>query len=196
MDKNRCAWVTEDPIYIQYHDEEWGRLIFDDQKLFEMLTLEGAQAGLSWLAILKRRENYRQAFDHFQPDIIATYEEGKIEELRNNPGIIRHELKIRSVVQNAKAFLKVQKEFGSFNHYLWSFVDGRPIINHWKTADEVPTETKESRALSQDLRKRGFSFVGPVICYAFMQAVGLVNDHTKDCFLYRGNNLTLSQEVK
>src|SRR5690625_4364434 len=127
MDKNRCAWVTEDPIYIQYHDEEWGRLIFDDQKLFEMLTLEGAQAGLSWLAILKRRENYRQAFDHFQPDIIATYEEGKIEELRNNPGIIRHELKIRSVVQNAKAFLKVQKEFGSFNHYLWSFVDGRPI---------------------------------------------------------------------
>lgn len=181
----RCAWVTDAPLYIAYHDEEWGRPVHDDRKFFEMLTLEGAQAGLSWLTILKRRENYRKAFDDFDPRKICEYDETKVSELLNDEGIIRNKLKIRSVITNAIAFLDIQREYGDFNTYIWQFVGGRPIENHWSTEAEVPAWTKESEAMSKDLKKRGFKFVGPTICYAFMQATGLVNDHTRDCFLYR-----------
>lgn len=188
MTKQRCAWVTDDPLYIHYHDYEWGRPVFNDHILFEMLTLEGAQAGLSWLTILKRRENYRKAFANFDPYKISLFGEENVQQLMRYPGIIRNELKIRSVITNAKAFLKIQAEYGRFSDYLWQFVDGKPIKNHWRSQEEVPTVTKESERLSKDLKKRGFSFVGPVICYAFMQAVGMVNDHTKDCFLYAESN--------
>src|SRR5690625_4961714 len=191
-EKKRCAWVTEDPLYIRYHDEEWG-IPFqqlnhpsynnEDQYLFEMLSLEGAQAGLSWLTILKRRENYRSAFDNFDVDLISNYDGQKISELIENKGIIRNELKVKSVINNAKAFQRIQQEFGSFSRYLWDYVAGEPIINTWNTATEVPAYTERSTKLSKDLKKRGFSFVGPTICYAFMQAVGLVQDHTQDCFL-------------
>jgi|SRR5690625_2588705 len=189
MYKERCSWVTKDPLYIKYHDEEWGNPVYNDQKLFEMLSLEGAQAGLSWLTILKRRENYRRAFDDFDPIKISAYSEEKINQLINDKEIIRNKLKIRSVVTNAKAYLKVQEEFGSFSNYLWKFTGGKPILNDWSSQEEIPTSTKESKQLSNDLKKRGFKFVGPVICYAFMQAVGMVNDHTKDCFLYYKNNV-------
>ncbi len=182
--KRRCEWVTEDPIYKSYHDDEWGVPVHDDQHLFEMLSLEGAQAGLSWITILKRRENYRKAFDNFDPMIVRTYDENKIEELRKDEGIIRNKLKIQSVITNAEAFIKVQEEFGTFDHYLWQFVRGEPIVNHWDSHEEVPASTKESEFLSKDLKKRGFKFVGPVICYAFMQAIGMVNDHTRRCYLY------------
>lgn len=188
--KKRCAWVTDHPLYQQYHDEEWGTPVYDDQRLFEMLSLEGAQAGLSWLTILKRRENYRNAFDHFVPEIVRDYDEDKIKKLLNNEGIIRNRLKVKSVISNAEEFIKVQEEFGSFSSYLWRFVDGEPIINHWKTAAEVPTTTIESERLSKDLKRRGFKFVGPVICYAFMQAIGMVNDHTIDCYLYSESKRT------
>lgn len=181
--KNRCSWVTEDPIYIDYHDNEWGRPVYDDQHLFEMLSLEGAQAGLSWITILKRRENYRRAFDYFDPSIVAHYDDEKVKSLLNDKGIIRNKLKINSVITNAKAVLTIQQNYPSFAHYLWQFVDGRPMINQWETNEDVPTSTKESTKMSKDLKKHGFKFVGPVICYAFMQAVGMVNDHTKDCFL-------------
>lgn len=196
MSKQRCAWVTEDPIYIQYHDYEWGVPFNslenpehrdEDHYLFEMLSLEGAQAGLSWITILKRRENYRQAFDHFDPVIVSRYNEQKIKELLNNKGIIRNKLKIRSVVTNAEAFIAIQKEFGSFSHYVWQFVGGEPILNDWASHEDVPSTTEESIKLSKDLKKRGFKFVGPTICYAFMQAIGIVDDHTKDCFLYEQN---------
>lgn len=183
MEKKRCAWVTDDPLYIKYHDEEWGRPVHDDCKLFEMLTLEGAQAGLSWITVLKRRENYRKAFDGFDPEIISQYDPRKIDKLLNNEGIIRNRRKIASVVTNAKAFLNVQKEYGSFDAYIWQFVKGKPIVNHFESYEDVPTYTEESEQMSKDLKKRGFSFVGPTICYAFMQAIGMVNDHTKDCFL-------------
>jgi len=183
----RCAWVTDEPLYIEYHDKEWGRPVHDDQKFFEMLTLEGAQAGLSWITILKRRENYRQAFDGFDPRKISQYDNDKIEELKNDEGIIRNKLKINSVITNAQAFLKVQQEYGSFNNYIWQFVDGEPILNAWASEKEVPAYTAESETMSKDLKKRGFKFVGPTICYAFMQATGMVNDHTKDCFLYQSN---------
>lgn len=185
--KKRCSWVTDDPLYIDYHDNEWGVPVYDDRHLFEMLSLEGAQAGLSWLTILKRRENYRKAFDNFDPAIICAYEDDKISSLLANEGIIRNRLKVKSVVTNAKAFINIQKEFGSFSNYLWGFVNGKPMINSWQTQEEVPVSTKESEILSKDLKKRGFKFVGPVICYAFMGAVGMVNDHTKECFLYRGD---------
>src|SRR5690625_1958181 len=196
MDKNRCAWVTEDPLYIEYHDNEWGIPFsqlenppyqHEDQYLFEMLSLEGAQAGLNWLTILKRRENYRQAFDKFDVQIISEYDDRKVTQLLNNAGIIRNKLKIHSVINNAKAFQAIQNEFGSFSHYMWTFVDHQPIINHWKEAAEVPAYTELSTIFSKDLKKRGFTFVGPTICYAFMQAAGLVNDHTADCFLYESN---------
>ncbi|GAB3046048.1 DNA-3-methyladenine glycosylase I [Virgibacillus ainsalahensis] len=183
MGIKRCEWVTEDPIYIKYHDHEWGRATHDDRMLFEMLSLEGAQAGLSWITILKRRENYREAFDYFDPVAVSAYGEQKIEELLQNEGIIRNKLKIRSVITNAQSFLKVQEEFGSFDRYIWQFVDGEPILNDWETHGQVPALTKESEQMSKDLKKRGFKFVGPTICYAFMQATGMVNDHTKDCFL-------------
>ena len=185
--KRRCEWATGEQVYKDYHDHEWGVPVHDDQHLFEMLSLEGAQAGLSWITILKRRENYRKAFDHFDPNIVRTYGESKIKELRQDEGIIRNKLKIRSVITNAEAFIKVQEEFGSFKNYLWQFVGGKPILNDWQTHADVPVSTKESELLSKDLKKRGFKFVGPVICYAFMQAVGIVNDHTKECYLYHGN---------
>lgn len=184
MDKQRCEWVTTDPIYIDYHDHEWGRPAHDDRKLFEMLSLEGAQAGLSWITILKRRENYLKAFDNFDPTMVSQYTERKVEELLQNEAIIRNKLKIRSVVSNAKAFLNVQEEFGSFDQYIWQFVDGKPMRNDWDKHADVPAITRESEQMSKDLKKRGFKFVGPTICYAFMQATGMVNDHTKDCFLY------------
>lgn len=179
----RCVWVTEDPVYINYHDNEWGRPSYDDRYLFEMLSLEGAQAGLSWLTILKRREAYRQAFDEFDPSVVANYDEAKIQELLGNAGIIRNQLKIRSVVSNAHAFIAIQKEYGSFHQYLWRFVNDKPIINDWKTSKVSPVSTQESEDLSKNMKKHGFKFVGPVICYAFMQAVGLVNDHEPQCYL-------------
>ncbi|WP_088051155.1 DNA-3-methyladenine glycosylase I [Virgibacillus dakarensis] len=186
--KTRCEWATSEQIYIDYHDYEWGKPTHDDQKLFEMLCLEGAQAGLSWITILKRRENYRAAFDNFAPELISAYDEHKINELLQDEGIIRNKRKIHSAITNAQAFLNVQREFSSFDSYIWQFVDGKPILNDWATHTEVPASTKQSELMSKDLKKRGFTFVGPTICYAFMQATGMVNDHTQDCFLYHGNN--------
>ena len=180
----RCQWAGDDPLYIKYHDEQWGVPVHDDRELFEMLILEGAQAGLSWITILRKRESYRQAFDNFDPAIVADYGESRIEELLQNPGIIRNRLKIRSAVQNAQAFLKVQEEFGSFDDYMWSFVDHTPIQNAWKSMRELPASTPLSEQFSKDLKARGFNFVGPTIVYAHMQAVGMVNDHTTDCFRY------------
>jgi DNA-3-methyladenine glycosylase I len=179
----RCEWAQDEDM-IAYHDEEWGVPVYDDRLLFEFLILEGAQAGLSWRTILNRRENYRAAFNNFLPEIVAAYDEEKIASLLANPGIIRNRLKIRSAVQNARAFLHIQEEFGSFSAYLWSFMGGKPRVNRWTSLSDIPTQTDESRALSKDLKQRGFNFVGPTICYAFMQAVGLVNDHTVDCFRY------------
>lgn len=186
--KPRCAWVTDDDVYIAYHDNEWGRPTYDDRTFFEMLSLEGAQAGLSWLTILKRRANYQSAFCHFDPLKVSTFTEKDIEELLQDKGIIRNARKIRSVVKNAAHFLEVQREFGSFSAYIWSFVGGEPIVNDWETHEDVPSQTKQSREMSRDLKKRGFSFVGPTICYAFMQATGMVDDHTKDCFLYHSSS--------
>lgn len=182
--QHRCEWVTADPKYISYHDEEWGVPVHDDKKLFEMLLLEGAQAGLSWLTVLKKRENYRDAFDDFDIETIAGYDNTKIDELIQNKGIIRNKLKIKSAVTNAQSFIKIQKEFGSFDAYIWQFVGGKPWVNAWPTVKEIPARTPESDALSKDLMKRGFKFVGSTICYSFMQAIGLVNDHTVDCFRY------------
>lgn len=180
--KIRCQWVTDDPIYIDYHDNEWGIPIYDDRLLFEFLILEGAQAGLSWLTILKRRENYRKAFDHFDAEKIAGYNKAKCEKLLQNDGIIRNRLKIQSVVTNAKAFLAVQKEFGSFSNYIWQFVGGKPLNSKLKNLKQIPTKTEISDKMSKDLKRRGFKFVGSTICYAFMQAVGMVNDHVKHCW--------------
>src|SRR5699024_7449673 len=187
MDKPRCSWVSKDPIYIQYHDEEWGQLTHfeDDHYLFEMLTLEGAQAGLSWLTILKRREDYRAAFAQFDPAIVATYEASDIERIIKETNVIRNRMKLMSTVKNAQVVLDIQREFGTFSQYLWQFVGEKQIINEWQTEAEVPTDTALSKALSIDLKKRGCSFVGPVICYAYLQAIGLVQDHTADCFLYK-----------
>lgn len=181
--KIRCAWAEGSDLERDYHDQEWGRAVHDDQVLFEFLILEGAQAGLSWSTILKKRESYRQAFDQFDAKKIARYKEKKIESLLNNPGIVRNKLKVRSAVLNAQVFLEIQKEFGSFDQYIWSFVGNSPIQNSWKKLEEIPAKTPESDAMSKDLKKRGFKFVGSTICYAFMQAVGMVNDHTTDCFL-------------
>lgn len=178
----RCGWVTNDPLYIAYHDTEWGVPLHDDQKLFEMLVLEGAQAGLSWLTILKKRDNYRLAFDNFDPHSVAAYSEEAMAALLQNPGIVRNRLKIRAAVVNARQCLVLQQEFGSFDQYLWSFVGGRPIQNHWTSLAEVPARTRESDAMNKDLAKRGFKFVGSTICYAFMQATGMVNDHLVSCF--------------
>lgn len=180
--KTRCAWAEgHDAEYIKYHDEEWGRPVHDDVVWFEFLTLEGAQAGLSWATILKKRAGYRDAFAHWDYQKVARFDEAKIQALRENPNIVRNQLKIRSTVTNAQSLIKVQKEFGSFNDYIWRFVGGQPIINHWKTMAEVPVSTPESDAMSKDLKQRGFKFVGTTICYALMQATGLVNDHTVDC---------------
>jgi DNA-3-methyladenine glycosylase I len=180
----RCAWAGSDPLYIAYHDSEWGSPLHDDRKLFEFLILEGAQAGLSWLTVLKKRQNYRSAFNSFDPHKMAGYDEHSIRRLLLNPGIIRNRLKIEAAVKNAGAFLTIQQEFGSFDAYIWAFVGGKPLKNSWKTVADIPAETVESVCMSKDLKRRGFKFVGPTICYAFMQAVGMVNDHTVDCFRY------------
>jgi DNA-3-methyladenine glycosylase I len=182
--KSRCAWVNSDPLYVAYHDDEWGVPVYDDRKLFEMLTLEGAQAGLSWITILRKRMNYREAFDGFDARKIAQYDDAKVAELLADSGIIRNKLKIRATIANANAFLAIQQEYGSFAKYVWGFVGGKPKQNHWRSLREIPTSTEESLKMSKDLRQRGFKFVGPTICYAFMQACGLVNDHTVDCFRY------------
>lgn len=184
MEKIRCAWAGNDPLYRQYHDEEWGVPVHNDRRLFEMLNLEGAQAGLSWITILRKRENYRTAFDNFDAAQIARYDEAKIAALLANPGIVRNRLKVAGVVKNARAFLVIQQEFGSFDAYIWRFVGGQPFVNHWRSLREIPTQTPEAEQMSKDLKKRGFTFVGPTICYAFMQAVGMVNDHTVDCFCH------------
>ena len=181
----RCVWAGSDPIYIAYHDDEWGVPLHDDRQLFEMLVLEGAQAGLSWITILRKREAYRSAFDGFDAAKIARYDAKKISALLENPGIVRNRLKVDAAVKNARAFLDVQAEVGSFDRYIWQFVDGRPKRNAWKRSKQVPARTAESDAMSKDLRSRGFGFVGSTICYAFMQATGMVNDHTTDCFRYR-----------
>jgi DNA-3-methyladenine glycosylase I len=181
---SRCEWGNYNKLIKQYHDKEWGVPNHDDNSLFEFLILEGVQAGLSWNTILQKRENYRKALDHFDYNKIASYREQKIEELMNNSGIIRNKLKINATVSNAKAFKKVQKEFGSFDRYIWQFVDYNPIIHTFKVLTELPSTTKESEIMSKDLKKRGFKFIGPTICYAFMQAVGMVNDHIIDCFRY------------
>ncbi|MFT3983083.1 MAG: DNA-3-methyladenine glycosylase I [Lachnospiraceae bacterium] len=180
----RCTWAGNDPLYIDYHDNEWGRPVHNDNKLFEMLILEGMQAGLSWITILRKREAYRMAFDQFHVDKILMYDHTKIEELMQNAGIIRNRLKINSVLTNARAFRQVQEEFGSFDAFLWRYVNGKPIQNHWATTSEVPATTELSDIISRELKKRGFKFVGSTIVYAYMQAVGLVNDHTVDCFVY------------
>lgn len=180
---NRCRWATTEPL-IRYHDEEWGVPVHDDDKLFEFLILEGAQAGLSWETILKKRENYRAAFDGFDLAKISRYDSTKIRRLLADPGIVRNRLKVRAAVLNAGAFLSVQREFGSFDRYIWQFVDGAPIQNRRSAQSRIPARTRESDAMSTDLRVRGFKFVGSTICYAFMQAVGLVNDHSADCFRF------------
>jgi len=183
--KIRCAWVNLDPLYIDYHDHEWGVPIYDDQQLFEFLILEGVQAGLSWLTVLKKRHNYRMCFDNFNPQKIARYDQAKIEKLLQNPGIIRNRLKIQAAIANAKAYLEIQQKGESFSDYIWQFVDGQPMQNHWNNIREAPSATVISDRMSKTLKKQGFKFVGSTICYAFMQAVGMVNDHTIDCFRYK-----------
>lgn len=180
----RCEWAKEEPN-LTYHDKEWGRPQHDDQKLFEFLILEGAQAGLSWTTILNRRDGYRKAFSNFDANLVSKYTQKRVEKLLEDESIIRNKLKINSAINNAKAFLKIQKEFGSFDKYLWGFVDHKSIKNKFKKHSELPASTEISEKLSKDLKKRGFNFVGPTICYALMQAIGMVNDHTSDCFLYR-----------
>jgi DNA-3-methyladenine glycosylase I len=182
---NRCGWCGSDPLYIRYHDEEWGVPVHEDRKLFEMLVLEGMQAGLSWLTVLRKREEFRKALDDFEPRRIAAYDEEKIRSLLRNPGIIRNRLKIKAAVANAAAFLNVQQEFGSFDSFIWSLVGRKPRQNHFRGLNEVPAKTPESDALSLELKKRGFRFVGSTICYAYMQAIGLVNDHILGCFRYQ-----------
>ena len=182
--KKRCDWCGDNPLYIEYHDTEWGVPVYDDLKLFEFLILEGMQAGLSWLTVLKKRENFRKAFSGFDPKKIARFSDSKVERLMQDVGIIRNRLKILSVINNAKAYLRLQKEEGGFSEYLWQFVDGKQIKNAWKTLEAVPVNTKASDAMSKDLKKRGFKFVGTTICYAHMQATGMVNDHLVGCFRY------------
>lgn len=177
----RCPWARSE-LEFRYHDEEWGVPLLDDHRLFEFLILEGAQAGLSWKTILRKRESYRAAFDQFDPEAIARYDARKVRRLLADPGIVRNRLKVQAAIDNARAFLAVQEEFGSFSKYLWQFVGGKPLVNRWTQIDQVPSRTPESDAMSKDLKRRGFKFVGSTICYAFMQAVGMVNDHMADCF--------------
>lgn len=186
--KIRCSWCLSDPLYIKYHDKEWGKPIKRDQKLFEFLTLEGAQAGLSWITVLKKRENYLTAFDHFDPEKVARYNQKKIKKLMENPGLIRNRLKIESTVQNAKALLKIRDEFGSFSKYIWKYTEGKTLSGKWKHVKDIPANTPLSDQMSKDLKKSGFKFVGSTICYAFMQACGMVNDHTTSCFRYNELN--------
>ena len=182
--KKRCTWTKDHDLNIVYHDNEWGVPLHDDAKLFEFLILDAFQAGLSWLTMLKKRNNFRNSFDNFDYSKIANYSQKKLDELLKDKGIIRNKLKINAAVSNAKAFIKIQKEFGSFDKYIWKFTSNNTIVNCFKTFEEIPTETPESQAMSKDLKKRGFKFVGPTICYAFMQAAGMVNDHEPDCFRY------------
>jgi DNA-3-methyladenine glycosylase I len=185
MDKRRrCAWAGTDPLYIAYHDAEWGVPLHDDQALFELLILEGAQAGLSWFTILKKRNAYREAFDQFDPELVARYDDVKVAALLLNAGIVRNRLKVHAAVINAQAMLEVKNKFGNFDTYLWSFVDGKPIKNKWREMEQIPARSQQSDALSKDLLSRGFKFVGSTICYAFMQASGMVNDHLTTCFRY------------
>jgi len=181
----RCDWLTDDEVYIAYHDKEWGVPVHDDKRLFEMIVLEGAQAGLSWLTILKRRKTYRKAYDGFDPLKMSGWTDAKINHLMENSGIIRNRRKIEAAKTNAASYLNIIREFGSFETFIWSFVNGRPILNSWRALSEVPSETTESRAMSRELKLRGFKFVGPTICYAFMQSVGMVNDHTLGCFRHK-----------
>lgn len=184
MNKIRCAWCGNDPLYMEYHDKEWGTPVYDDAMLFEFLILETFQAGLSWITVLRKRENFRKAFDNFDYKKIASYSEKKYESLLQDAGIIRNKLKIKATITNAQLFMNIQKEFGSFSKYIWSFTDGKPIKNKFKSMSEVPATTEISDTLSKDLKKRGFKFVGPTVIYAHMQATGMVNDHTTDCFRY------------
>ena len=184
-DVKRCTWCGDDPLYMDYHDKEWGLPVHDDTKLFEMLILEGAQAGLSWITILKRRDGYRKAFDNFDAVKIAKYDQKRIDALLADTGIIRNKLKVNAAIKNAKVFLKLQAEYGSFDAYIWQFVKHKPIQNKWTASEQVPAETVESQAMSKALKKLGFSFVGPTICYAYMQATGMVNDHLKTCYRYK-----------
>lgn len=185
IEKHRCKWANNDSLLIEYHDKEWGVPIFDDRLLFEFLNLEGAQAGLSWITVLKKRENYRALFDNFDPLKISKYNSKKVEAILKNPGIIRNRLKVESTITNAKAYLSLLEEWNSFNRYIWHFVDDKPIQNNWEHLKKTPTKTLISDQMSKDLKKRGFKFVGSTICYAFMQAVGMVNDHTTDCFRHK-----------
>lgn len=183
--KKICEWVGDKPIYIDYHNKEWGKPIYDDQLLFEFLILDTFQAGLSWITILNKRENFRKAFDGFDAKKIAVYEHDKFDNLMQDAGIIRNKLKIKATITNSQLYLDILEEYGCFSDYIWQFVGGKPKINHWKTMKDVPVSTQESDAMSKDLKKRGFKFVGSTICYAFMQAAGMVNDHTTDCYLHK-----------
>ena len=185
MNKQRCEWCSENSLYISYHDHEWGVPLHDDRALFEMLTLEGAQAGLNWLTILKKRGNYRRAFAEFDIDRVASYNSTDTKRLLQDEGIIRNRLKIESTIKNARAIIGIIEEFGTFDHFLWRFVDNTPIQNQWQSLKEIPAQTALSKKLSTDLKKRGCSFVGPTICYALMQAIGMVNDHTTHCFRHQ-----------
>lgn len=185
MMQERCAWVNDNPLYINYHDNEWGVPVYDERLLFEYLILEGMQAGLNWLTILKKREHFRSSFDNFDAEKMANYDQHKIMELMNNSGIIRNRLKIQAAISNAQAFLKIRKKTGDFSNYIWSFVQGVPQQNHWQQANQVPTTTVISDTMATDLKRRGFKFTGSTICYAFMQATGMVNDHTMNCFCYK-----------
>ena len=182
---SRCSWCGDDPLYIAYHDQEWGVPLHNDRHLFEFLILEGAQAGLSWLTILKKRPAYRQAYYQFDPEKVARFNSRSVARLMNNPGIVRNHLKIEASISNARALLAIQDAFGSFDHYIWQYVDYQPLQNHWRHLTDIPVSTKESLLMSKDLQRKGFRFVGPTICYAFMQAVGMVNDHVIDCFRHR-----------
>jgi DNA-3-methyladenine glycosylase I len=185
MEPERCAWCGTDPLYVRYHDHEWGIPLHDDRRLFEMLILEGAQAGLNWLTILRKREGYRAAFDHFDPERIARYDAAKVARLLADPGIVRNRLKIQAAIRNAQGYLTIREQHGGFDAFLWRYVDGQPQQNAWPTLAEVPARSPEADAMSRDLKRLGFAFVGPTICYAFMQAVGMVNDHTTNCFRQR-----------
>ncbi|MFI3242286.1 MAG: DNA-3-methyladenine glycosylase I [Alphaproteobacteria bacterium] len=185
MNRRRCAWVDGSEIYKNYHDNEWGKPLHDDNMLFELLCLEGFQAGLSWITVLKKREDFCKAFDGFNPQVVASYDDCKVAELLQNEKIIRHKGKILAAINNARLFLEVQNKFGSFDEFIWGYVNGQPILNHFSKISEVPAKTELSERISKDLRKMGFKFVGATIIYSFMQAIGMVNDHTKDCFLYK-----------
>lgn len=184
MEEIRCNWVSDDPLYREYHDKVWGRPVYDSKELFAKLCLDGQQAGLSWITILKKQQNYEQAFADFEPAVIATFDDAKVEELMNNPGIVRNRLKIHSIIRNAKGYLAYTADGKDFAEFLWSFVGGKPMVNHFTSMSQVPAQTPESEAMSKALKKLGFNFVGPTICYAFMQAVGMVNDHLVDCIAY------------